>query len=114
MEQAFKVATMAPSKKLTLFFIKVWGALLKSIVIALKSLFKTYHILISPWLGNRCRFTPTCSSYAEQSLDVHGLAKGLWLTSKRVFRCHPWGGGGYDPVPTKKRNNEQQKNHTDI
>lgn len=69
------------------------------IVKLLGSLFKLYHWLISPWLGARCRFTPSCSDYAQQALTQHGAIKGLWLTSKRLARCHPWGGHGHDPVP---------------
>jgi len=74
---------------------------LKIVITTLKNLFKAYHYLISPWLGNRCRFTPTCSDYAQQALDTHGLGKGLWLSGKRICRCHPWGGEGHDPVPKK-------------
>lgn len=64
-----------------------------------QKLFKLYHILISPLLGNRCRFAPSCSEYAHQALEIHGARKGLWLTTKRLCRCHPWGGHGLDPVP---------------
>lgn len=64
-----------------------------------QALFKLYHITISPLLGNRCRFAPSCSEYAHQALALHGAPKGLWLTSKRLCRCHPWGGHGFDPVP---------------
>jgi uncharacterized protein len=46
-----------------------------------------------------CRYVPTCSTYALEALEAHGLVKGLWLTTKRISRCHPWGGQGYDPVP---------------
>lgn len=46
-----------------------------------------------------CRYVPTCSTYALESLEAHGLVKGLWLTARRISRCHPWGGQGYDPVP---------------
>ncbi|MCH5308099.1 MAG: membrane protein insertion efficiency factor YidD [Prevotella sp.] len=58
-----------------------------------------YQIAISPLLGPSCRFTPTCSEYARQALIKHGPFKGLWLASRRLLRCHPWGGSGYDPVP---------------
>jgi len=72
------------------------------IVKALQKLLKLYHWLLSPLLGNRCRFAPTCSDYAHQALEQHGVAQGSWLTIKRFARCHPWGGHGFDPVPTKE------------
>jgi putative membrane protein insertion efficiency factor len=62
-------------------------------------LIKLYQWIISPWLGPSCRFTPTCSHYAAEALKKYGLVKGLWLAVKRISRCHPWGGSGYDPVP---------------
>jgi uncharacterized protein len=62
-------------------------------------LIKLYQWIISPWLGPKCRYTPTCSNYAAEALKKHGLFKGLWLAIKRISRCHPWGGSGYDPVP---------------
>ncbi len=62
-------------------------------------LVKTYQILISPLKPASCRFTPTCSSYAIEALKKHGPIKGLFLAIKRILRCHPWGGSGYDPVP---------------
>ena len=65
----------------------------------LKALLRLYHWVVSPWLGSRCRFVPTCSDYAQQALDQHGALKGSFLTLKRVSRCHPWGGDGHDPVP---------------
>ena len=49
-----------------------------------------------------CRFDPTCSSYALESISVHGPVRGLWLTTRRIARCHPWGGQGYDPVPLRE------------
>ena len=58
-----------------------------------------YRWLISPWLGPRCRYLPTCSAYALEALEQHGALKGGWLTLRRVGRCHPFGGSGYDPVP---------------
>ncbi|MBL7707485.1 MAG: membrane protein insertion efficiency factor YidD [Chitinophagaceae bacterium] len=63
------------------------------------ALIKIYQLIISPWLGPKCRYTPTCSHYATEALKKHGVFKGLWLTIKRISRCHPWGGSGYDPVP---------------
>lgn len=58
-----------------------------------------YRNCISPLLPPTCRYTPTCSQYAIEAIKKHGAIKGLWLTIKRVCRCHPWGGSGYDPVP---------------
>lgn len=58
-----------------------------------------YRYCISPMLPPRCRFTPTCSQYAIEALRKHGPVKGLWLSVRRVLRCNPWGGSGYDPVP---------------
>ena len=63
------------------------------------ALIKIYQWIISPWLGQKCRFTPTCSQYALEALKKYGLFKGTWLAIKRISRCHPWGGHGYDPVP---------------
>jgi putative membrane protein insertion efficiency factor len=66
-----------------------------------------YRFLLSPLLPNACRFTPSCSVYALDALHAHGPARGLWLTVKRLSRCHPitWLGGssGFDPVPLSKR-----------
>jgi putative membrane protein insertion efficiency factor len=58
-----------------------------------------YRACISPFTPASCRFTPTCSEYAIEALQKHGFLKGSWLTIKRIARCHPWGGHGYDPVP---------------
>ena len=58
-----------------------------------------YRAAISPMLPASCRFTPTCSEYALEALRRHGPIKGSYLTIKRIMRCHPWGGSGYDPVP---------------
>ncbi|MCC6447122.1 MAG: membrane protein insertion efficiency factor YidD [Chitinophagaceae bacterium] len=61
---------------------------------------KTYQLLLSPILGpSKCRYTPTCSEYAIEALKKYGILKGLWLGFKRIFRCAPWGGHGYDPLP---------------
>ena len=58
-----------------------------------------YRNCISPITPPSCRFTPTCSQYAVEALRKHGLFKGSWFTVRRLLRCHPWGGSGYDPVP---------------
>lgn len=58
-----------------------------------------YRAAISPMFPPTCRFTPTCSEYAIQAIRKHGPAKGLYLAIRRLLRCHPWGGSGYDPVP---------------
>jgi putative membrane protein insertion efficiency factor len=58
-----------------------------------------YRLLLSPWLGSSCRFEPTCSAYALQALELHGAAKGSYLTVHRLVRCGPWCNGGHDPVP---------------
>ncbi len=65
----------------------------------LVALVKGYQLALSPFFGQQCRFTPTCSQYAIEALQMHGSTKGLWLTVKRVLRCHPWNAGGHDPVP---------------
>jgi len=65
-----------------------------------QTLIKLYSWILSPLLGTRCRFSPSCSQYAHQALEQYGAVKGIWLTSKRLCRCHPWGGEGYDPVPS--------------
>lgn len=62
-------------------------------------LVRFYQACISPLKPGCCRFTPTCSQYAIEALQKYGPVKGLWLSIKRIIRCHPWGGSGYDPVP---------------
>ena len=62
-------------------------------------LIQLYQITLSPYMGRQCRYTPTCSNYALEALRKHGLLRGSWLAVKRILRCAPWGGSGYDPVP---------------
>lgn len=61
-----------------------------------------YRRLISPLLGARCRFYPSCSAYAQEALRVHGVARGSWLAVRRLSRCHPWNAGGFDYVPPRR------------
>lgn len=62
-------------------------------------LIRIYQYALAPLLGKSCRFTPTCSEYGVEAFKKHGFFKGFWLTAKRISRCHPLGGSGYDPVP---------------
>ncbi|OYU84663.1 MAG: membrane protein insertion efficiency factor YidD [Flavobacterium sp. BFFFF2] len=62
-------------------------------------LIRTYQICISPFLPANCRFYPTCSQYSLEAIKKFGPVKGTWLGFRRIVRCHPWGGNGYDPVP---------------
>ena len=78
----------------------------KVVTFPLLILIRGYQLIISPLLGSNCRFMPTCSEYAIDSLRSHGLIKGSYLTIKRIGKCHPWGGHGYDPIPTKKVENK--------
>jgi len=68
---------------------------------ALVGLVKGYRLLLSPWLGNGCRFEPSCSLYAIGALERHGALNGSALTLRRLVRCHPWCEGGHDPVPAE-------------
>ena len=65
-------------------------------------LIKIYQFLISPIIGKNCRFNPTCSNYALEALKKHGLFLGMYYSIIRISKCHPWGGSGHDPVPSKK------------
>ncbi|MBN3860092.1 MAG: membrane protein insertion efficiency factor YidD [Neisseriaceae bacterium] len=68
-------------------------------------LIRFYQIAISPLFPPTCRYSPTCSQYAIESLRRFGFIQGGWLSIKRIMRCHPWGGHGYDPVPNKNGEN---------
>lgn len=87
-------------------FLKIiFKTLNKLIVSCLSLLVRAYQLIISPVLGPRCRFYPSCSHYCQEALHEHGIGKGLILTTKRIFRCHPGHPGGFDPVPKKSQTN---------
>jgi len=65
-------------------------------------LIRGYQLFISPALAPSCRFYPTCSAYAVEAIEKRGLGRGIWLSLRRLARCHPWGGNGYDPVPDER------------
>ena len=65
-----------------------------------------YQLFLSPLIGSNCRFQPTCSHYMIQSIEEWGVIKGIWLGLKRIFKCHPWGPHGHDPVPKRKHNKD--------
>ncbi|MBQ2365392.1 MAG: membrane protein insertion efficiency factor YidD [Alistipes sp.] len=84
-------------------FVKYWKSFVacvkRVLSLPLIALVRFYQLCISPLKPPSCRFTPTCSQYAIEALRKHGPIKGLYLTIRRLLRCHPWGGSGYDPVP---------------
>jgi putative membrane protein insertion efficiency factor len=67
--------------------------------VALIAALRAYQLLVSPLLPPSCRFLPSCSDYAIEAVERHGVMRGVWLALRRLGRCHPWGGSGYDPVP---------------
>ena len=75
---------------------QVFKNLLAKILIGM---IRLYQVTLSPFIGRACRYTPTCSNYGIEAIRKHGPFRGLWLALRRILRCHPWGGSGYDPVP---------------
>lgn len=71
----------------------------KFLILLLTIPIRFYQLFISPYFPASCRYTPTCSAYSIEALKKHGPIKGLWLGTKRILSCNPWGGSGYDPVP---------------
>lgn len=77
----------------------MWDSLTRVLAWPLIGLVRLYRVTLSPWFGTACRFQPTCSAYALDALRQFGAFRGTWLAARRIGRCHPWGGSGYDPVP---------------
>ena len=73
-----------------------------AVSLVLRVLIIAYRYGLSPILGAHCRYEPSCSAYAQDAIGVHGPLVGSWLAIKRLSRCHPWGGAGYDPVPESR------------
>jgi putative membrane protein insertion efficiency factor len=71
----------------------------------LTGMIRLYQLTLSPLLGPRCRFYPSCSCYAQSAIERYGVIEGCWLSLKRLLRCHPFAAGGYDPVPDKRPTN---------
>lgn len=69
------------------------------VALALRALIWGYRVMVSPFFAPSCRYLPTCSEYAAEAVSRHGAARGGWLAVRRIARCNPWGGSGYDPVP---------------
>jgi putative membrane protein insertion efficiency factor len=72
---------------------------MSALALSALALVRAYQVGVAPLTGGACRFTPSCSAYAIEAIEIHGAARGLWLALRRVARCHPWGGFGHDPVP---------------
>lgn len=96
---------MVPHLQLARYLNADQYSMLKKILIApFIFLVRVYQTVISPLTPATCRYSPTCSHYTIEALKKHGLFKGGWLATKRIFSCHPWGGSGYDPVPERDNN----------
>jgi putative membrane protein insertion efficiency factor len=71
--------------------------------LAIRGVIRGYQLFVSPILAPSCRYYPSCSNYAAEAVAEHGPWRGAWLAMRRLLRCHPWGGSGYDPVPARTR-----------
>jgi uncharacterized protein len=100
MIQEHKIRPYKRSKVATLKVVRRGGVLLRSLLIRCFVLpVLAYQYLIAPLIVDCCRWHPCCSQYAQEAITKHGVARGVWLCVRRLARCHPWGGSGYDPVP---------------
>jgi putative membrane protein insertion efficiency factor len=77
----------------------------------LRAAIRVYQWVLAPVLGANCRYLPSCSEYAHEALGTHGVIAGSWLAVKRLCRCHPWGGDGYDPVPPAALSRGERPRH---
>jgi putative membrane protein insertion efficiency factor len=82
---------------------EVKAALTRLVQVVFVAAIKAYRLVLSPWLGGSCRFVPSCSSYALEAIERHGPCRGGWLALRRLARCRPGGGSGYDPVPEPEK-----------
>lgn len=72
------------------------------VAFVLRIIIRFYQLTLSALIGRHCRFAPSCSEYAREAIGTHGALRGSWLAARRLCRCHPWGGSGYDPVPPRR------------
>ncbi len=100
---------MAENKRLRARVISVRRIVAQCVGTALRACIRAYQLFLSPWLGTNCRFEPTCSAYAMVAVQTHGPLRGTWLTLRRLWRCRPGGGSGYDPVPDADEVPEQER-----
>ncbi len=96
-------------KNLTFEFVEILKKIIRFPFIVL---IRLYQLVISPLKPATCRYTPTCSQYSLEAIREWGIFKGGWLAIKRISSCHPWGGSGYDPVPTKDEEKKASKNNS--
>ncbi len=75
------------------------------------ALIRLYRVAVSPWIPARCRFTPTCSEYGLEAVERHGALRGSWLIVRRLARCQPWGGSGFDPVPELEKGGVERSSY---
>ena len=80
----------------------LWTLLVSLPAHCVRALIRIYQLTLSPFIGNQCRFHPSCSNYAMEAVEQHGALKGSWLAVRRLGRCHPYNPGGFDPVPQSR------------